>query len=660
MSYMSRLSLLGFAALLLSTVTAHAQEDDGAVPVPIDPADVNTAPYSYNGRIYVFGQAYGSASLVEDGVMTTAAHVIFNDTLMDWVPNGIVRFYPKYYGPANVAGNTDYHLPVGFHRWTQYYPLGVAEDEDPLFSSMDTFNADFGVGYFSSVNTADNLKNFAEVNVDPVGEESVIGDDRPQTLVGYPSVDPIPAEDVGKMHTNDKESRGGSWAGLFAFSEESRYIDENENVVGTLPFGLYLIGDLATYSGSSGGALYVQDDLGAWEMSGVLVGGGTSGSFSIVRSIDEEAYAFIESAVQSRGLSTRARVQDLGLLESSRESLTLSWTDNSVGENGYRILRKNMGNYESWDSADADAGTFTDSIDISPGHAYKYRVQATFDDGNLTPKSNEIEAIAAGAHAPAQVALGQQNLFLNSSGDSNWFVDDQNRLRSGVIKTNSTSSIHLKIIGPGTVQFDWSVSSELNPDYNDPGSEFYKNIYDAIRLRLNGEAVMEGNEPVHLSGDIPVTSRQLTIPEGSHDIEWRYEKDPFTDEFEDAGFLHTLSWVPDATAPHPIWGAYEYDDPQWHGSQWFGDSYAALGEWIYNENLGWLYTYGGTANGGVYAWSPYLALGRIYTSVDLFPWIYLVDREMWSYYMPESGDFGSGAAIWNYSDDFGIYGIYLP
>jgi hypothetical protein len=634
----------------------HADAD----PFPVNPDNIDLAPFAYNGRIYVFSQAYGSASLVEDGVITTAAHVVFDETTMNWAPNGLVRFFPRYNGPNSTTGNNSYSVPAGFHRWTQYYPLGVAEDEDPLYSSMDTFNADFAVGYFSSNNRAEILKTFAEVHVDPIGEESVIRDDRLSTLVGYPTVDPIPSEDLGKMHTNDQDNRGGSWAGLYAFSEESRYILEDETVVGTLPFGLYLIGDLATYAGGSGGALYIQDDLGSWEMSGVLVGGGTSSDFSIVRAIDEEAFKFIESAVEERGVSTRFRVEDLTVQDAHEDSVSITWSDLSSGENAYRILRKRSGSYEQWASVAADSVSYTDTMDILPGHAYKYQVQATFTDGSLPPKSNTLEVVTPGAHESAQQALMQPNLLLSSSGDNNWYVDDQERLRSGVIKTNSYSSIHLRIIGPGTVQFDWSASSELNPEYNVPPSPYYKEIYDAIRLLLNGEAVMEENEPVFLSGDIPVTSRQLTIPEGSHDIEWRYQKDPFTDEFEDAGFLHSLTWVPDPANPHPVWGAFEYDDPDWNGSMWFGDSYIPLGEWIYNQNLGWLYVYGGTSDGGLYAWSLFEQLGRIYTSVDLFPWFYLIDEEAWSYYMPDSGNFGSRAAIWNFDGDVGANGFYLP
>jgi hypothetical protein len=233
----------------------------------------------------------------------------------------------------------------------------------------------------------------------------------------------------------------------------------------------------------------------------------------------------------------------------------------------------------------------------------------------------------------------------------------------------SGSSMYLDIIGPGTVSFDWSASCEINPHYTnnnpqDPDSQYFGLIYDAIWLYLNGAKVENDDEPVFLSGPLPddptgVVSESgvtLTVPEGAHRIEWRYEKDPYTDDHQDTAFIDALSWQPDPSNPYPIYAAYEVEGTTWHASEWFGLYETSLWPWVAHETLGWLYMVGGTSGRGAYFSIDHPDIGIVYTTPTLWPFLYRPSSGSWLYYYRDIGESGNGVYYYDY-DNQSVIGI---
>jgi hypothetical protein len=70
------------------------------------------------------------------------------------------------------------------------------------------------------------------------------------------------------------------------------------------------------------------------------------------------------------------------------------------------------------------------------------------------------------------------------------------------------------------------------------------------------------------------------------------------------------------------------DYSTWWKSPWFGVYNAVSYPWIYHENLGWVYVYDQSENG---AWIYRQRLGWLWTEPDLFPYLYMIKRNQWTY-----------------------------
>jgi hypothetical protein len=366
----------------------------------------------------------------------------------------------------------------------------------------------------------------------------------------------------------------------------------------------------------------------------------------LVRAIDDNAWEWIEQAISERGVETVRRVDNLTVLETGTFHVSLDWSDHSQGEAGYTVFRQDNGTWEIIATLGPDATSYMDTANVLPGSVYHYSVQPFAPNGNRPPKSPVAVASTRGNNSGAKSFLAQPWLQFSNEGDSNWHFDGSSRLRSGTVRSMGESSLRLDINGPGTLTFDWSVSSEENPDYSNPQSPLQGNIYDAIHLYLDGQPVLNGEEPVFLSGEKGPIQQQLLVPEGAHIVEWRYIKDPYANEGEDAGFLHSLAWQPDAVAPYPVFGGYTFEGTHWHGSEWFGVYYAEFWPWVAHAELGWMY-FAGTQDGQLYGNSTLPLIGRFYTTPALFPYLFLPDTNTWVFYYEGSGVWGSNAWFWN-------------
>lgn len=636
-----RIRYLSFLAACCLTLLASAEE---AVITPrfIQVLDVPREPFKYNALVDV-GMGTGSASMVGRGVFATAAHVIFDDDDLVWEPIGSIRVFPRYHR-ANIGNPTGTQFrPVAFSRWTSYSSR-VENDQNngtPAGESTpDTFNLDFAVGYINPLSSHETINLYAEVHVDPEESVGVMRDPVRKTIVGYPT-DPefIGSGTRGLIHQTKPANYFCWWDGLSDLPQTWR--DSEDFWVAR-----YRFEGVTTYGGNSGGPLYVEDIEDRWAMAGVVVGSNGEDGV-LIRGIDASAWSLIEEAVGLRGVATLRRVTDLAATATSPRSVALTWTDRSSGEAEYQVFRRDAGLWEPLEILPPEAGSYVDNAAL-PGSVYQYRVQPVGADGNRPPKSDPVRVETPGANPEAVAFLNAPHLRLSNSGESNWFIDGQNRLRAGQARSLGASSLRLEIIGPGTLQFDWEVSSEENIEFGNPDSPVGEDIYDALFVRLNGEPVMEADLPVFLTGLGAGGSHTLAVPEGPQTVEWVYQKDPYSDEGEDTGFLHSLSWTPGSDNPYPVFGGFRFAGSSWHGSAWFGSWFTEHFPWVGHIELGWLYLQPGDGR-NLYAYSTAPELGTLYTAPELFPYLYSFAQQEWLYYYPGSGSFGSDSWFYRLS-----------
>ena len=122
-----------------------------------------------------------------------------------------------------------------------------------------------------------------------------------------------------------------------------------------------------------------------------------------------------------------------------------------------------------------------------------------------------------------------RNLTFFSEGESPWFVDGDGAARSGAIGDDGATTLTTTVQGKGTLSFRWRTSSEGE--------------YDWLRLRI------DGNEVASISGERAWADFSHAIAtEGSHTVEWRYDKDGSVSDGEDCGWIDDVVWTPEGGA----------------------------------------------------------------------------------------------------------------
>jgi hypothetical protein len=626
-------SLIAMAVLLVGSISWGQTT---IVPEPLITPRITQDPNLYNGMVSV-ANAVGSASVVADGVVSTAAHVIFDDDAMTWEAVGDFAFYLRHHQKTAFDPVGTPIEPVGFMRWTSYASRVENDQSGSGFSTSDTFNLDFALAWFGDYTDVVSTLHYPELWVDQEEQVGILRDPREKTIVGYPTDGEfIDSQNRGLMHRTDPGDYFCWWDGLTYFPETWR--DSEDYWVATYDFE-----GVTTYGGNSGGPMFVRDDENRWIQAGVVVGSGSAGGGSVlIRGIDQNAWDLVSAAVEARGDPLVRRVETLSATRPTPSSIELTWEDNSPAEAAFLIYRLDKDKWTLLDTVDANTISYVDTS-VLPGRIYNYSIQPESADGNQPPKSTPISVPAVGHNREAAQFVGDPFLALHNFGDTNWHLNAENQFRAGKVRAMGTSGIRLDIMGPGNLNFTWSVSSEANPEYNDPESDLYREIYDALFLYVNGEAVAKDEEFVHISGtEERLYSESLTLEEGPNTIEWVYEKDPYTSEGVDTGYLHAIDWAPAAVNPYPVYGAYPIADSVQTGSTWLGPHDARALPWIAHPNLGWLYLYPGNGKDlYFYSFSP--ALGVLYTHPSVFPYCYHFGRQSWIYYYLGTGSFGQSA-----------------
>ena len=106
--------------------------------------------------------------------------------------------------------------------------------------------------------------------------------------------------------------------------------------------------------------------------------------------------------------------------------------------------------------------------------------------------------------------------------------------KSAPIPDNGRTSLQAWVQGPGTLSFQWKVSSEGG--------------FDFLRLNVDGQLPV-GVPPI--SGEVAWTPMTLSLPAGAHFLQWIYAKDGGANNGADAGWVDQVRWIPDAPTGSP-------------------------------------------------------------------------------------------------------------
>ena len=126
------------------------------------------------------------------------------------------------------------------------------------------------------------------------------------------------------------------------------------------------------------------------------------------------------------------------------------------------------------------------------------------------------------------IALDNSQLTWTTSGNDNWIgqtitsYDGEDAAQSGDITHDQETVLQTTLTGPGTLTFQWKVSSEAN--------------YDFLRFYI------DGNQQASRSGNLDWEAQSYDIPSGLHTVEWKYIKDGSVDRSQDAGWVDRIQW----------------------------------------------------------------------------------------------------------------------
>jgi hypothetical protein len=124
-------------------------------------------------------------------------------------------------------------------------------------------------------------------------------------------------------------------------------------------------------------------------------------------------------------------------------------------------------------------------------------------------------------------ALGAPELEWRTNGDDVWAPtlapDGSAAAWSGSIGDLNVSWIETTVEGPGTITFQWKVSSELGGDF--------------LTFSIDGV-----DQPGRISGEVDWQSPTFNIPSGTHLLRWTYAKNRDQAFGLDAGWLRRVSY----------------------------------------------------------------------------------------------------------------------
>jgi RHS repeat-associated protein len=208
-----------------------------------------------------------------------------------------------------------------------------------------------------------------------------------------------------------------------------------------------------------------------------------------------------------------------------------------------------MGNIRSASPRRRGVGNRED-ITVTDSGGTKIHVYTYDDSGNMTADGTytydydpENRVIRVHKSTPGDPSPTWQPLetfaAYTQGGDAPW-VQDAYFAHSGDIDDGQQSWMQIGVEGPGTVKFQWKVSSESGYDY----LEFW----------------VDGMQRDAISGSTNWAEKTFTVTgAGPHTLKWRYAKDGSESIGEDCGWLDAVQWA--GSDPWDNWTTllYRYD-----------------------------------------------------------------------------------------------------
>ena len=99
------------------------------------------------------------------------------------------------------------------------------------------------------------------------------------------------------------------------------------------------------------------------------------------------------------------------------------------------------------------------------------------------------------------------------------------RCTPSVSSDSGRTSLTTTVQGKGTLSFKWRTSSESN--------------YDKLHF------IVDGTEVTNISGERSWATYTRTFStDGSHTVEWKYDKDDIVSKGSDCGWIDDVVWTP--------------------------------------------------------------------------------------------------------------------
>ncbi|WP_395735483.1 InlB B-repeat-containing protein [Prosthecobacter sp.] len=182
------------------------------------------------------------------------------------------------------------------------------------------------------------------------------------------------------------------------------------------------------------------------------------------------------------------------------------------------------------------------TLTATPGNGYYFdswsgTTSSSTNPLNLTTSAHQfITAVFKENLGPA---VGAPLLTWRTGGDADWhsqFYVTQNdgiAAQAGTITDGQTSWLETTVVGPGTLNFSWKVSSEAGND--------------GIVFAVNGTSVDS------TSGEFDWVQRSFTLGSGSQTVRWTYLKNSFNASGQDTAWLDAVSFTPTGPRTFALW-----------------------------------------------------------------------------------------------------------
>jgi Peptidase C10 family/Carboxypeptidase regulatory-like domain/Spi protease inhibitor len=127
-------------------------------------------------------------------------------------------------------------------------------------------------------------------------------------------------------------------------------------------------------------------------------------------------------------------------------------------------------------------------------------------------------------------ALDNDYLAFTTGGDASWSGQTAvsfyggSSAQSGALGGNQSAWLQTTVVGPGTLSFNWKVSSEVD--------------YDFLEVLVDNVS-----QPGTISGEVDWQQKNISVPAGSHVIKWIYSKDAFAGTGSDCGWVDKVSFT---------------------------------------------------------------------------------------------------------------------